>query len=339
MVSRLRRRQRPRRFYRPAADVQYLKQLHLALKKVPLQTGLRLHSRRNEQPPHQKACGITNSRRFTGDHCTSSDNDLRLGRLDSSSDCLRANATVKRPSLTSPYEGREPAIKAKESEVQSVGGTDGLIGGGNRFGRGSLTYGDHHLSTDDSGHLPTNTAPANGGRPSAHRQVLTPILATGVRTGLSQNTNIALAAYDMLCDPPVHPEAQGEPGPGRPTHGATDTRAADGQPRSAPAVGGGIGSSTRAAQAGEPDTRQLTAPRTANALLPRSLREGAGRCPCGGGAQLGAPSSPAQMMNILEAEGRGRPRSDSLFPTTRPTIIILGDRRRGTAAGLHDENP
>jgi hypothetical protein len=35
--------------------------------------------------------------------------------------------------------------------------------------RGSLTYGDHHLSTDDSGHLPTNTAPANGGRPSLHR--------------------------------------------------------------------------------------------------------------------------------------------------------------------------
>jgi hypothetical protein len=31
--------------------------------------------------------------------------------------------------------------------------------------RGSLTYGDHHLSIDDSGHLPTNTAPANSGRP------------------------------------------------------------------------------------------------------------------------------------------------------------------------------
>jgi hypothetical protein len=31
--------------------------------------------------------------------------------------------------------------------------------------RGSLTYGDHHLSTDDSGHLPTNTALANSGRP------------------------------------------------------------------------------------------------------------------------------------------------------------------------------
>jgi hypothetical protein len=35
--------------------------------------------------------------------------------------------------------------------------------------RGCLTYGDHHLSTDDSGHLPTNTAPTNGGRPKAHR--------------------------------------------------------------------------------------------------------------------------------------------------------------------------
>jgi hypothetical protein len=84
---------------------------------------------------------------------------------------------------------------------------------------------------------------------------------------------------------------------------ATDTRAADGQPRSAPTVGGDTGSSARAAQAGEPDTWQLTAPRTANALLPRTLREEAGRCPREGGTQLGTPSSPAWMMNILEAEG------------------------------------
>jgi hypothetical protein len=46
--------------------------------------------------------------------------------------------------------------------------------------RGSLTYGDHHLSTDDSGHLPTNTAPTNNGRPKAHRQVLTLVLAKAV---------------------------------------------------------------------------------------------------------------------------------------------------------------
>jgi hypothetical protein len=67
--------------------------------------------------------------------------------------------------------------------------------------RGSLNYGDHHLSTDDSGHLPTNTTPANDGRPKAHRQVLTPILATRTRMGPSQNTSTALEAYDVLCDP------------------------------------------------------------------------------------------------------------------------------------------
>jgi hypothetical protein len=146
-------------------------------------------------------------------------------------------------------------------------------------------------------------------------------------------------AYDVLSDPPVQPTAQGGPRRGRPAHSATNTRAADGQPCSAPEVGGGTGSSARAARAGEPDTRQLPVPRTANALLPQSLREGAGRCPCGGGPRLGAPSSPTWMMNILEAEGRWRTRPGSLFPTTRPTVIILGDRRRGTTAGLHDENP
>jgi hypothetical protein len=103
----------------------------------------------------------------------------------------------------SPHGGRELAIKAKEPEVRSAGCTDGVVGGSNRFGRGSLTYGDHHLSTDDSGHLPTNTAPASGDRPKAHRQVLTPALAT--RTGPSQNTSTALAAYDVLCDPLVQP--------------------------------------------------------------------------------------------------------------------------------------
>jgi hypothetical protein len=40
--------------------------------RVPLQTGLRFHSRGYEQPPHQRACGTTNSRWLAGDHCTSS---------------------------------------------------------------------------------------------------------------------------------------------------------------------------------------------------------------------------------------------------------------------------
>jgi hypothetical protein len=172
--------------------------------------------------------------------------------------------------------------------------------------RGSLTYGDHHPSTDDSGHLPTNTEPTCGGHPKAHRQVLTPILAIGTRTGPFQNTHTALVVYDVLGDPPEQPAARGGPGHGRPACSVTATRAADGQPRSAPAVGGGTGNSARAAQAGEPDTRQLLAPQTANTLLPRSLREGVGRCPRGGRPRLGTPPSLARMMNIIEAEGRGR---------------------------------
>jgi hypothetical protein len=40
------------------------------------------------------------------------------------------------------------------------------------------------------------------------------------------------------------------------------------KPLPAASVGGGTGSSAEAAQAGEPDTRQLPAPRMANALPP-----------------------------------------------------------------------
>jgi hypothetical protein len=159
--------------------------------RVPLQTGLQFHSRGYEQPPDQRAYGTTNSGWPAGDHCTSSDNDLHLGRQDSSSDGPRANATAGRPSFTSPHRGREPAIKAKEPETRSAGGADGLIGG-------ETSSGCHHLSIEDSGHLPTNTAPASGSHPKARRQILTPALATRTRTGPSQNTSTTLAAYDVL---------------------------------------------------------------------------------------------------------------------------------------------
>jgi hypothetical protein len=40
--------------------------------RVPLQTGLRFHSRGYEQPPHQRACGITNSGWLADDRYTNS---------------------------------------------------------------------------------------------------------------------------------------------------------------------------------------------------------------------------------------------------------------------------
>jgi hypothetical protein len=45
------------------------------------------------------------------------------------------------------------------------------------------------------------------------------------------------------------------------------------------------------------------------------------------------------MMNILEAEGRGRPQPGSLLSTTRLVVILVDDHRQETGAGLHDENP
>jgi hypothetical protein len=91
----------------------------------------------------------------------------------------------------SPRGGREPTIKAKEPEARSAGDADYLVGG-------ETIFGCHHLSTDGGVYLPTNTAPASAGHPKAHRQVLTPVLATKTRTGPSQNTSTTLAAYDVL---------------------------------------------------------------------------------------------------------------------------------------------
>jgi hypothetical protein len=83
---------------------------------MPLQTELRFHSRGYEQPPHRRACGTISSGWLAADHC-SSDNDLRSGQPNSSSDDLRADAAATRPSPASPLEGRGQAIKAKEPEV------------------------------------------------------------------------------------------------------------------------------------------------------------------------------------------------------------------------------
>jgi hypothetical protein len=137
---------------------------------------------------------------------------------------------------------------------------------------GSLTCGGHHLSTNDSGHLRTNAAPANGGRPSAHKEVLTPVLATGVRTRPSRNTDIVPVAYDVLYDPPP-------PGEGPwmwPTYARRDRRPCGGRTATP-----------------RPSSRWqfASSARLVNALLPQMLEEEAGRQPMReAGPQLGLPS-------------------------------------------------
>jgi hypothetical protein len=66
-------------------------------------------------------------------------------------------------------------------------------------------------STDDSGHLRTSAVPANGGRPSAHEEVLALVLTAGVRTRPSKNTAAAPVEYDVLYVPPVRLTTQEKP--------------------------------------------------------------------------------------------------------------------------------
>jgi hypothetical protein len=272
--------------------------------------------------PHtNKGRGIAGSERLAtsgGDHIsTGGGGHPCTDDSPSSGDHLSTCAAAKRSSPPSSYGGGggdNEAIKAKEPEVRQQVTLTVSPAEATTSAVGSLT------SVDDSGHLRTSAVPANGGRPSAREEVFAPVLTAGVRTRPSKNADAAPAAYDILYDPQCDRRRGRSRGCARPTHGATVTHAVDGQPRPVQAAGGSAGGGTKAAQAEEPDTWQLTAPQTAgptypefasfarlaNALLPRMLEEEAGRQPMRrAGPQLGSPSSPARMMNILEAEDRG----------------------------------
>jgi hypothetical protein len=79
---------------------------------------------------------------------------------------------------------------------------------------------EHHLSTNDSGHLRASATSTNGSRSSLHRQIPTQVLTDGqaptsarrrraeVRTRQSKNMNAGHAAYDVLDDPPVRTTQQ-----------------------------------------------------------------------------------------------------------------------------------
>jgi hypothetical protein len=89
---------------------------------------------------------------------------------------------------------------------------------------GSLTSGDDHLSTDDSGHLCT------GGRRLPHHARRGPRSRPpmGVRTRPSKNAAATPVAYGVLYDPPVRPVGRRSHGCGEPAHGATVAHAVDG---------------------------------------------------------------------------------------------------------------
>jgi hypothetical protein len=73
--------------------------------------------------------GQQNADRWLTAACSgSSDNDLRSGRPNSSSDDLRVDAAATRPLPTTPLEGQGQATKAVESEVVGVLGPTAHLG-------------------------------------------------------------------------------------------------------------------------------------------------------------------------------------------------------------------
>jgi hypothetical protein len=177
-----------------------------------------------------------------------------------------------------------------------------------------------------------------------------------VRTRPFKNTAAAAAAYDVLYGPQVRPAGRGSHECGKPARGATVARAVDGQPHPDQTVGGSVRGGTRAIQpqrarhavADSLQSADLVLPRTAppaglvNTLPLLMLEEEAGHQPKQRvGPRLNPLPTTTRMMNILEAEG-GREVAAQLASPPAPTrlvVILLGGCRRGTAAGLHDENP
>jgi hypothetical protein len=109
----------------------------------------------------------------------------------------------ERSSPSSSYGRRQQAIKAKEPEVRQQVALTVSPAKATTSVVGSLTSGDNHLKTDDSGHLRTSTVPTNGSLARAHEEVFAPVLTTGVRTRPSKNAAPTRTACDVLYDLPV----------------------------------------------------------------------------------------------------------------------------------------
>jgi hypothetical protein len=153
-----------------------------------------------------------------------------------------------------------------------VGGADGLVDG-------EAFSSCHHLSTDGGVHLPTNTTPANAGRPKAHWQVLTP-------RSRHENENGAVLEHEY------HP--RGVRRVVRPSGAAGHSRPDRGR-NAAPWPGSSSSPSPRMAGG-----RLL---RRAGGWFPPPNVRGRSGTPAHAKAGPGSPPAPAKMMKILEAEG------------------------------------
>jgi hypothetical protein len=111
----------------------YLKRLHFALAKtqyIPLQTGLRFRSRGYERPPHQRACGITNSKQLAGTPNPRSWKGMKLTTYPSGGEGTASLGAIH--SGCAPQErgrSRPSATRASRSFAMMVEEGHGLRGG------------------------------------------------------------------------------------------------------------------------------------------------------------------------------------------------------------------
>jgi hypothetical protein len=128
--------------------------------KVPLQTELRFHSRRNEQPPTleglrgDKTPGGSPTPAPAAATTTSAPSGQTAAAMTSGRTLLRR---APRPR---PHSRGEDKLSKPKSRSADGGGD--LIGNEDFFSR-------HHLNVDDGSHLPTGRSPLGSSRTGKHR--------------------------------------------------------------------------------------------------------------------------------------------------------------------------
>jgi hypothetical protein len=167
--------------------------------KVPLQTELRFHLRRYEQP-HSMG-GLRSNRRPT-DGSPSPAPAAATTTPSTGGRTAAAMASGRTPLQPRPRPRRRSRgeDKYKGPEARSVDGGGDPIGDGDFSSR-------LRLGTDGRGRRPAGRSPLGSSQTSRaptsarrHR--------TGAKAGPPQNTNAALAAHDILGGPPVHTARQ-----------------------------------------------------------------------------------------------------------------------------------
>jgi hypothetical protein len=248
--------------------------------RVPLQTGLRFHSCGYEQPPHHRACGVTNSRWLAGDHCTNSAamtsvSGGKTAAAMASWQTLLLKGPRSRPLTGDENQPLKPKSQRSGAQVAlTVSSVEATASVEAASPMATTTSAPTIAATcPPTPHQRATTAPKRTGRSSLP---LSPQEREQDRLG----TQVPPSRRTTCCATP------GAAGDRRPGGRRTTTHC--------------LGSSNLPSPAWLEDASSAE---LEDALLPRMPEEEAGRRPTRRQAPTRRAPSPARMMNILEAEG------------------------------------